>query len=132
MRLFSFEVSTGRPVTQWMDQDGVPHRVDPKTSKAVINPLFFDSGFAKVAHMTIRENGFLPRHPAVIAQLFAVVEGSGWVSGADGERVPIKPGQAAFWAPGEEHESGTESGMKAIVIEGESFDPSKYMREIRR
>jgi|SRR5581483_1866237 len=132
MRLFSFETSTGRPVTQWTDQNGVQHRVDPKTSQAVVNPLFAEAGGAKVVCMTIRANGFLPRHPAVVGQLFAVVEGNGWVCGADGERVAIKTGQAAFWEPGEEHESGSETGLRAIVIEGAPFDPSRYMREIRR
>jgi quercetin dioxygenase-like cupin family protein len=131
MRLFSFEQTTGRPVTQWIDEQGVSHRVDPKTSQAVVVALFAGAGNAQVVCMYIRARGFLPRHPATVAQLFAVVEGDGWVSGADGTKVPIKTGQAAFWERGEEHESGTDGGMKAVVIEGE-FDPSRYMREIRR
>ena len=131
MRVFSFEMSTGRPVTQWTDERGVSHRVDPKTSQAVVVPLFADVAHAKVVCMYIRANGFLPRHPATVPQLFAVVEGEGWVSGSDGEKVPIKTGQAAFWERGEEHESGTERGLKAIVVEGGTFDPSKYMREVR-
>jgi hypothetical protein len=35
----------------------------------------------------------------------------------------IKAGQAAFWISGEWHESGTEFGMRAIVIESDSLDP---------
>ncbi len=131
MRLFSFEMTTGRPVTQWTDENGVSHRVDPKTSQAVVAPLFAEAAQARVVCIYIRAKGFLPRHPATVAQLFAVVEGEGWVAGTDGRRVPIKSGQAAFWDRGEEHESGTEGGLKAIVIEGGTFEPSKYMREVR-
>jgi len=131
MRLFSFDVTTGRPVTKWIDESGVAHRVDPKTSQAVVVPLFAERAPAQVVCMYIRANGFLPRHPATTPQLFAVVEGDGWVSGGDGVKVPIKTGQAAFWERGEEHESGTDRGLKAIVVEGQTFDPSRYMREIR-
>jgi len=130
MRLFSFEVTTGRPVTNWIDENGVSHRVDPKTSQAVVVPLFAEDVKAQVVCMYIRANGFLPRHPAMTAQLFAVVEGDGWVSAGGGPKVPIKTGQAAFWERGEEHESGTDRGLKAVIVEAEAFDPSRYMREI--
>jgi hypothetical protein len=43
--------------------------------------------------------GHLGCHPTVLAQLYCVVEGSGWVSGGDGEHVSLEPGQAAHWAP---------------------------------
>ena len=61
------------------------------------------------------------QHPAAVAQLFVVVSGSGWVSGADGEREAIVAGQAVLWEPGEEHESGSDEGMTALVVEAESL-----------
>jgi quercetin dioxygenase-like cupin family protein len=132
MRIFSFETTAGRPLTQWMDEKGVTHRVDPKTSKVVISPIFWSEVASRFACFHIGPGGFVPRHPAVgEPQLFAVVEGTGWVSGDDGKRVPIKAGQAAFWEPGEMHESGTDEGMRAIVAHSASFDPAKFMREIR-
>ena len=132
MRLFSFEASSGRPLTSWTGADGVAHRVDPKTSKTVISPVFAADVPSRFACFHVGSGGFVPRHPATGPQLFCVVEGSGWVSGDDGERVPIKSGQAAFWDTGETHESGTDTGMKAIVVECPSFDPGRFMREIRR
>jgi quercetin dioxygenase-like cupin family protein len=132
VRLFSFEASSGRPLTSWVDAKGVSHRVDPKTSKTVISPIFGSADASQVVCMHVGAGGFIPRHPTVGPQLFAVVEGSGWVSGADGERVPLKSGQAAYWEPGELHESGSDNGMKAIVIQCASFDPGRTMREIRR
>jgi mannose-6-phosphate isomerase-like protein (cupin superfamily) len=74
-------------------------------------------------------NGFVGRHPTVKPQLFLVVRGVGWVradsperAGSD-ERVRIIPGQAAYWEAGEWHESGSVTGMVAIVIEGEGLSP---------
>ncbi len=69
----------------------------------------------------IAPGGVVGRHPAAVAQLFVVVRGSGWVSGADGEREPIEPGQGVVWEQGEEHESGSDTGMTALVLEGESL-----------
>lgn len=79
---------------------------------------------AAEAHFVVIEvgpAGVVGRHPAVGAQLFAVVRGSGWVSGGDGEREPIAIGEVVVWEPGEEHESGSDEGMVALVVEGESL-----------
>lgn len=73
-----------------------------------------------VACMRLGPGGVIGRHKAVTHQLFAVVDGYGWVSGDDGERVAITAGEAALWTPGEEHEAGTETGMVAIVVEGDA------------
>jgi quercetin dioxygenase-like cupin family protein len=77
------------------------------------------------AHVVVIEvgpGGVVGRHPAGMAQLFTVVSGSGWVSGADGEREPIRAGEAVLWQPGEEHESGSDEGMTVLVVEAESLD----------
>ena len=68
----------------------------------------------------IEPGGVVGRHPAGVAQLFVVVEGSGWVSGGGG-REPIAAGEAVLWDEGEEHESGSEDGMTALVLEAESL-----------
>ena len=72
--------------------------------------------------------GIIGYHQAAQDQLFLVVQGEGWVRGESPEtRRPIQAGQAAFWEAGEWHESGTETGMVAILIEGENIDPAKTM-----
>ena len=79
---------------------------------------------APQAHVVVIEvgpGGRVARHPAVGEQLFAVVGGSGWVSGADGAREPIEAGEAVLWEPGEDHESGSDSGMTVLVVEAESI-----------
>ena len=67
--------------------------------------------------------GRIGRHPASVCQLLAVVEGSGWVSGADGTPEAIAAGQAVWWGSGEEHETWTDDGLTAIVIEGDGVTP---------
>jgi quercetin dioxygenase-like cupin family protein len=77
---------------------------------------------AHVVVIEIAPGGVVGRHPAGATQLFAVVRGTGWVSGDDGERAPIHAGEAVLWEPGEEHESGADEGMTVLVVEAESFD----------
>ena len=80
------------------------------------------AGDAHVVVIDVGRDGVVARHPAVGAQLFAVVRGSGWVSGGEGERESIEAGEAVLWGPGEEHESGSEEGMTILVVEAESLD----------
>jgi len=39
----------------------------------------------------------------------------------------IKAGQAAYWDNEEWHESGTETGMTVMIVEGANIDPAKRM-----
>jgi quercetin dioxygenase-like cupin family protein len=71
--------------------------------------------------LDVEPGGVVGRHPAVVPQLFVVVRGSGWVSGGNGEREPIVAGEVVLWEAGEEHESGSEAGMTALVLESESL-----------
>jgi quercetin dioxygenase-like cupin family protein len=67
--------------------------------------------------------GRLARHPATVTQILAVLEGSGEVSGGDGVAEPIAAGEAVFLSQGEEHETTSEFGLVALVIEGEDLEP---------
>jgi quercetin dioxygenase-like cupin family protein len=77
----------------------------------------------QAARFRLEPGGVIGRHPASVEQLLVVVEGSGWVSGADGERVAIAAGEAAFWEAGEEHETTSDEGLTAVVIEGPGLIP---------
>jgi quercetin dioxygenase-like cupin family protein len=74
-------------------------------------------GPGALTFITLAAGGLLGRHPAVLTQIYWVVEGSGWVSGRDGAPVAIAAGQAAVWDAGEEHESGTDTGMTVAILE---------------
>jgi quercetin dioxygenase-like cupin family protein len=79
------------------------------------------AGDAHVVVIEVAAGGVVARHPAGAPQLYAVVRGSGWVSGGEGEREPIAAGEAVVWEAGEEHESGSDGGMTALAVEAESF-----------
>jgi quercetin dioxygenase-like cupin family protein len=80
------------------------------------------AGDAHAVVIEVSPGGVVARHQAVVAQLYVVVRGSGWVSGADGLRMPIGAGDAVLWEAGEEHESGSDEGMTALVVESDSLD----------
>jgi len=102
-----------------IDLAGEREATAPGSSNARVKRL---AGSAHVVVMEIEAGGVVGRHPAVGAQLFAVVRGTGWVSGGDGEREPISAGEAVLWEAGEEHESGSDAGMTVLVVEAESLD----------
>lgn len=114
MKLFRFDAEVGRVIEQF-DSRGV-----------IMSGVTRFTGKTQVGCMHLAVNSVVGYHPATVPQLFMVVQGSGWVTGADGEgtreRVPIAAGQAAFWEAGEWHESGSEAGMMVIVVESEGLD----------
>lgn len=103
-------------------------RVDLRGEREVTAPGSVSARVRRLAaqaHAVVIEigpGGLVGRHPAAVAQLFVVVRGSGWVSGADGTREVIAAGEAVLWKQGEEHESGSDEGMTALVVEAESLD----------
>jgi hypothetical protein len=119
MRLYHFGPQAGRPISAF---DSV---------NVVITPIQRAPGQIQVVCLHIEPQGRVGYHQAVGPQLYLVTQGSGWVRDAGDERTPISAGTAAFWADGEWHESGSESGMTVVVIEGETLDPAQYLTEER-
>jgi quercetin dioxygenase-like cupin family protein len=118
VRLFRFDREVAIPVTQF-DSIGV----------AFGRCVRFE-GDAQIGCFHIEPGGVVGFHQATVPQLFLCVSGSGWVRGVEERHTPIAPGQAAFWEAGEWHESGSEAGMLAIVVEGTQVDPTRYMPEL--
>lgn len=118
MRMFRFDADVAHAISQF-DSRGV----------SIGRAVRFD-GDAQIGCFHIEPGGVVGYHKATVPQLFLCVSGHGWVRGEDEARVPIQPGQAASWDAGEFHESGSDSGMMAIVVEGTNIDPSVYMPEI--
>jgi hypothetical protein len=118
MKLYRFGPDVGRQITQF-------------ESDFVMTPLVrLAQGAAQIGCMHLGPGGVVGFHPATVPQLFLVVAGAGWVRGPEAERTPIRPYEAAFWPAGEWHESGSDAGMTAIVIEGEGVDPTRLMSEV--
>ena len=66
--------------------------------------------------------GRLRRHPTTGTEIFAILEGSGVVSGTDGIEEPIVAGEAVFWHEGEEQELMSTNGLTALIIQGQNLD----------
>ena len=71
----------------------------------------------------IAPGGKIRRHPATVPQILAVLDGAGEVCGADDEFQPIAAGEAVFWSAGEEHETRSDAGLTALIIEGPDLQP---------
>jgi len=79
------------------------------------------TGPAGLTCLNLEAGGIIGTHEATAAQLFLVTAGQGWIAGPDGERVPITAGWGVRWEAGEEHTSGTDTGLVALAIEGAPF-----------
>ncbi|MBA4493393.1 cupin [Paenactinomyces guangxiensis] len=115
MQIFRFDSSVSRKITQF------------SSTGVKISPIMRTDGKLQAGCIHFAAHSVLGFHPAVVKQLFLVVAGSGWVRSKTTEKVPIMSGQAVFWEAGENHESGSETGMTVIVIEGPGVDPSLLM-----
>ena len=105
VRVFDFGAEQGRRVTR--------HSGD-----FTISRLAHTRGI-HVGCMRLGPGGAVGYHQAASHQILAVVEGVGWTRGEGPERTPIAAGQAVYWQPGEWHETGTDVGLVAIVVEGD-------------
>ena len=112
------------------------YRFDPKANqkneqfgsvKALIAKAVALEPDASVNVAYIRPTERIGYYQEVAPQLFLLVEGEGWVRNEFDEVIPIIEGQAIFWEQNEWHESGSETGMTAVIIEGISFDPAELM-----
>ena len=77
----------------------------------------------QAAVFRIAPGGRIVRHPALVPQILAVLEGSGEVCGGDGVAEPIGPGEAVYWQQGEEHEVASAAGVTALILEGNGLEP---------
>lgn len=119
MRLYSFGAEAGHPITQFGSE-----------RLTITGIIRVADGDVQIGCMRLEPGGRVGAHQAAPRQLFLVVRGEGWVRGPEAERTSIISDQAAYWEDGEEHEAGSESGMVALVIEGDTLDPDQFMRLI--
>ena len=115
MKIYCFGPEVGKEIEQFGSVNTVISRIVHLDDEAVINSVY------------IRPHGKIGYHQAAAPQLFLVVEGEGWVKSESGENIAIKGGHAVFWEKDEWHESGTETGMAAVIIEGMTIDAAKLM-----
>ncbi|CAM4048067.1 cupin [Cohnella lubricantis] len=106
MIIYSFSPDVGKPISAYDSQNLMMSRI--------LN------GAAEEIHMGcmhLGAGGTVGLHRASIPQLLLIVQGEGVVIGQEKQEVPIRSGMAAYWEEGEWHETRTENGLTAIVIE---------------
>lgn len=116
MKLYQFNKETGKTITQY-DSHFVMSRIT-QTEKA-----------AHIVCMHLGENGLIGYHQTVVPQLLLIVNGEGWVRGEQDDYIKVQSGEAVFWDKDEWHETKTDTGLTAIVIESEGLTPSLIKKD---
>jgi hypothetical protein len=113
VKRYRFDASAAWPVS------------DCGSSFSLARLLWAKFGEVRVDIVYLRAGDHVGEHQAGLPQLFCVVVGAGWATGPDDKprKFEVTPGDAVFWVSGERHAAGTETGMRAIIIQAESLDP---------
>ncbi|UTR10097.1 cupin domain-containing protein [Evansella sp. LMS18] len=114
MKLYRFDKEAGKKVTHY-------------NSGFIISRILKTETHAQISCMHLDSDGIIGFHEAVVPQLLLVVAGEGWVRSDETPEVKVQTGDAVFWEKGEGHETYTDSGLTAIVIESEKLNPSAFM-----
>ncbi|PEM37952.1 cupin [Bacillus toyonensis] len=114
MKIFDFSEKAGK-------------RISVFQSNFIMSKIVNHQGNVHIGAMHLQENGIIGYHEAVVSQLLLIMDGEGYVCGADKEKVKIRAGQAVFWEKGEFHETSTEHGLLAIIMEAENLEQSIVM-----
>lgn len=88
-----------------------------QSALAASTELAAGSGEAHTHVVALSPLGAIGRHAAGFGQLFVCLDGEGWVASADDVRVPLRRGQAAYFARGEQHSKGSDAGMRALIVQ---------------
>ncbi|MET3729389.1 hypothetical protein ABID52_002970 [Fictibacillus halophilus] len=114
MQIFHFTKESGTHITKF-NSDFVMSRIVKTEMPAHIGCVHLEAG------------GVIGYHKAVIPQLLLLVSGEGEVCGEDQVMHKINKGEAVFWIKGEYHETSTNGGLTAIIIESEMLEPASFM-----
>lgn len=117
MKLFRFDLGTARPIPAFDSKNAFMARGVRTAGPTQIGCFYLEAG------------GVVGYHQAASDQLLLVVQGEGWVRADGAERVPVKAGDAVFWAAGEWHETGTDTGLVALPVESDGLKPEQFMPE---
>ncbi|MBS9803790.1 cupin [Bacillus toyonensis] len=114
MKIFDFSEKVGKHISVFQ-------------SNFIMSKIVNHQGNVHIGAMRLQENGIIGYHEAVVSQLLLIVDGAGYVCGVNKEKIKIEAGQAVFWEKGELHETITEHGLTAIVMEAENLEQAIVM-----
>lgn len=114
MEFYKFSENSGKRISKFNSDFVMSHIIQTEKS-------------THVGCMYLEVNGVIGYHQAVVPQLFLIMNGEGYVRGDKEEYVKVQSGDAVFWKKDEWHETKTDTGLTAIVIESEELCPSSFM-----
>lgn len=111
MQIYQFKKEVGKKITKF-------------DSNFVMSRIMQTEKMTHIGCIHLEKDGVVGYHQAVVPQLLLVVEGEGFVRGETDDYIKVQSGEAVFWNLGEWHETKTDTGLTAIVIESEELDTS--------
>lgn len=114
MQFYNFGKNDGKTISKF-NSDFIMSRIIQTDKETHIGCMHLD------------ENGVIGYHQAVAPQLLLIMIGEGYVRGEKEEYFKVQSGDAIFWEKDEWHETKTNIGLTAIVIESEVLNPSLLM-----
>ena len=116
MQIFNLNKASGREISKF-------------NSNFVMNRILHTKSAVQIGCMFLEENGVIGYHQAAIPQLLLITAGEGKVRGKNDSFVNVRQGDAVYWEEGEWHETKTEKGLVAIVIEGKDLKSALILNE---
>ncbi|MEH7495823.1 cupin domain-containing protein [Neobacillus niacini] len=114
MKFFNFNKESGKVISKF-------------NSDFIMSRIVQTNSAASIGCMHLGENGLIGFHQAVGPQLLLIVSGEGLVSIDQEEYYKVQPGDAVFWEKDEWHETKSDKGLTAIVIESKELNPADFM-----
>ncbi|MHA6253471.1 cupin [Oceanobacillus sp. CAU 1775] len=114
MDFYKFSKDSGKKISQF-NSDFIMSRIIQTDKPTNIGCMHLD------------ENGIVGYHQAVVPQLLLILNGKGYVRNEKNEYFKVESGDAVFWDKDEWHETKTNVGLTAIVIESEELNPALFM-----
>ncbi|MGE7602517.1 cupin [Peribacillus sp. NPDC097675] len=102
-------------------------RISKFNSNFIMSRVIQTDKAANIGCMHLEENGVVGYHQAVVPQLLVVIVGEGYVRNDKEEYFKVESGDAVFWEKDEWHETKSDKGLTAIVIESMELTPSFFM-----
>ena len=95
-------------------------------SEFIMRKILMTEKPTHVGIMHIDPGGIVGYHDATVPQILLIIEGKGWVRAGAGDKVKVSSGDVIAWDKGEGHETSTDIGLKAIVIESEGLEIGSF------
>ena len=102
-------------------------KISKFNSNFILSRIIQTDNVTNIGFMHLDEKGIVGYHQAVVPQLLLILNGEGYVRGEKDEYFKVQPGDAVFWEKNEWHETKSENGLTAIVIESQELNPSSFM-----